>query len=108
MDCHQHHHHIADSPMKFLAVSERFLLGLQVACLTTRPPQSNHEQKSEQTGPSMEVTGDEVGCRFEAFESGSRDVRSECECNHTDDRCHHPVTGCLVNIQGSGPLCASQ
>ena len=108
MDCHQHHHHIADSPMKFLAVSERFLLGLQIACLATRPPQGNHEQKSEQPGPSMEVSGNEVGCRFETFESGSHDVRSECECDHTDDRRHHPVTSCLMGIQSSGPLCAPQ
>ena len=108
MDCHQQHHHIADSPMNFLAMSERFLMDLQIACLTTRSPQGNHEQKSEQPGPSMEMSGNEVGCHFKAFKTGSRDVRSECECNHTDDRCHHPVAGCLVGIQGGDPLCAPQ
>ena len=56
----------------------------------------------------MEVTGGEIGCRFEAFEPSSHYVRSECECNHADDRCHHPITSCLVILQRSGPLCAPQ
>ena len=108
MDYNQHHHHIADSSMEFLAAGKRLPPGLQVTRLAAHPPQSNHEQQSQQTGPSVEVPGDEIGSRFEPVEPRSRDVRSECKCNHTDDRCHHPVTSCLVVLQGSGPLSAPQ
>ena len=108
MDCHQHHHHIADSTMELLAVGERLSPGLQIARRTANSPQGNHEQQPQQAGPSMEVSGDEVSGHLESVEACSCDVSSKCKCNYTDDRCHHLVTGCLVTLQGCGSLCPSK